>query len=192
MRVVWLPVLAVAALAAIGCGEDDPYFDASPNVADRAPDGRDWRRLRTVREFGPSQKLTPAEVRLTRRIIARDASLASLLHDAGGHTVSRIGPVTPGGTGALVGGVADVRLASPITGTYRLPAACVDLDGEFVPVGPTDYRFEGVETLMVEVSFADDAVFEAQPDSGDYDTAGDDPGTWPQSCRDAAEQDIGR
>jgi hypothetical protein len=178
--------MAVAAFVSIGCA-DDPYFDGSPEVADRAPDGREWRHLQTVREFGPAQRLAPADVRMTRRIIARDPSLAPLLHDAGGHTVSALGPFTT--DGALIGAATEVRLASPITGTYQLPAACAG-DG-IIPVGPSELRFNGVNVLDVQVGFADHAVFEVQPVDGDYAFTDDDPGTWPQSCRDTAEQTVG-
>lgn len=190
MRISTSLVLGAIALAAIGCGEEDPYFEGSPSVAEKAPDGGEWRRLRTVRPFNPSQRLTPAEERLTRRIIARDKSLAPLLRDADGHAVVRVGSVTVGGRAALVGGIAEVRLTSPVTGTYRLPAACGDLDGEYIPVGPYEFRFKGVASLHIQVGFADRAVFEAQPMDGDFVFSGD-PGTWPQSCRDAAERSRG-
>jgi len=193
MRTIAAAMLVAAAFGSFGCGDADPYFDGSPEVADKAPDGREWRQLETVRAFGPSSQLRPAEVRRARRIIDRDRSLAPLLRDADGYAVSRIGSVSSGGRAALVGATADIRLDSPISGTYRLPMACTDLEGEFVPAGADPYRFEGVDTLMVEVSFAEDRVFEIQPgiDShGTYEPP-EDPGTWPQSCRDAAEQTIG-
>jgi hypothetical protein len=163
-------------------------------VASRAASGQPFKRLPPVPgprgPGGHNAVLTKADKVKARRIVAADPLLGPVLKAAGGYSVvGRVGPVTPNNPRQLVGAALHLRLAHPVSGTYRLPATCNDLSGQFVLLGATSFKLDHLRAIYVIAGLGTGRVAEVLTEGAGLTQQGNPP--IPSGCARANRQNIG-